>query len=361
MYRAPDFPSPSALRSADTWNRRLPSSTTTSAHTLANRSALLTTSPARSTSVIRISNARPPIWTGCRSFSSNRADGDKRNGPNETTSFAGWPPDSRKLSGDGAVRLMIRSIPDPAPLGHGDAADQSVDGALAPVWSGKMRHHLLTQQAQRGHHVLMRNPAAAVQLHQHAIQPEFLPKLLQPLRNRVRRADQDGPLQSLLIGHLFQPPRGLCAPIRAINARALGGIGKQCRLLAKEVDQARLRFRPRLRIGSRDIRRHAQEYAAALLARCCQSRAIIRDMRRDLRRRLIAHRHKYRQPAPAILYKCIGTGRRDTDLRDRLLERFRHHRDVLEVMELALIRDLLLRPRLAHDIRISANRSRLSP
>jgi hypothetical protein len=46
------------------------------------------------------------------------------------------------------------------------------DGSPASM---KPRHHLLAQKPQRRHHIGMRDPAATVQLHQHAIQAKLLP------------------------------------------------------------------------------------------------------------------------------------------------------------------------------------------
>src|SRR6266436_3455705 len=60
QIRGSDSPSPSALRRAATWTRRLPSSTVTPGQTRAIRSFLLTTSPACSTRTMKISSARPP-------------------------------------------------------------------------------------------------------------------------------------------------------------------------------------------------------------------------------------------------------------------------------------------------------------
>src|SRR5882757_4191277 len=61
----------------------LPSSTTRSGHTLANRSFLVTTSPGRSTRAIRMSRARLPSRTGTPSFSKTRSVTKRLKGPKQ--------------------------------------------------------------------------------------------------------------------------------------------------------------------------------------------------------------------------------------------------------------------------------------
>ena len=78
--------------------------------------------------------------------------------------------------------------------------------------------------------------------------------------------------------------------------------------------------------------------------------AIGADTRRDLGGGLVADGDEDRQALPADGYKRIGTGGGDTDRRRRLLVWLGDHRDVLEPMELALIRHRLLRPCLLHDV-----------
>src|SRR5215471_230686 len=88
MYRAPALPSPKALRRLAIWNRKLPSSTVTSGHTLDIRSFLLTTSFGVEISAIKMSSARAPSSTGTPSLVRSLSLTNKLQGPNDNWSWA---------------------------------------------------------------------------------------------------------------------------------------------------------------------------------------------------------------------------------------------------------------------------------
>ena len=83
---SPPNPSPSNLRSAAIWTRKLLSSTNVWGHAVVIRSSLETTSPLFSTSAIRISSALPPIRTFCPSLISTRDPRNNANGPKRNVS-----------------------------------------------------------------------------------------------------------------------------------------------------------------------------------------------------------------------------------------------------------------------------------
>ena len=84
----------------------------------------------------------------------------------------------------------------------------------------KPRHDFLAEQLQRGHHLAVRDQAAAIELRQDAVDAELVLQGAQALRHLVGRADQDLAGQRLVIGQVFDALQPLGAAFDRAGAGA---------------------------------------------------------------------------------------------------------------------------------------------
>ena len=197
----------------------------------------------------------------------------------------------------------------------------------------------------------MRDEAAAIEFRQDAVDAELVLQGPQPFGHLVRRADQHLAGQRLLIGQIFDPLEPLGPAFDRPSAGAAQGIPEPLRLLAVEMHQAfpRLLARPLLGLG--DIGRDPQiDLSPARVAGCRIGLAIGADLRGEFGKGAVAGVDEDRQAALADRGIGVRAGRGDADRRVRLLQRLRRHRDVLEVIVLAVVGEIRLRPRQLDDI-----------
>ena len=215
----------------------------------------------------------------------------------------------------------------------------------------ELRHDLLAEQVQGGHHALVVDQPAAVDFRQDAVDAELVLQRPQAVGHHLRRADQDLAAQRLVIGQALDALEALGAAFDRAGAGAAQRIPQPLGLLPVKVHQALLGLRARPLLGLGEIGRDPQIYlSSAGMARRSIGFAIFADLRGEFGKRAVAGVDKDRQSALADLRIGIGASGGDPDRGQWLLQRFRRDGDVLDAVVLPLVGDGGLRPGLLDNV-----------
>src|SRR5467141_672314 len=99
---------------------------------------------------------------------------------------------SASIARDSPARARVPSRPSP-PAKRLLTSTASISGTISRTASQSVesRHDLFAQQVQGGHHAIVRDEPAAIQLGQNAVDAELVLQRAQTIGHHLRRADQD--------------------------------------------------------------------------------------------------------------------------------------------------------------------------